>query len=102
MFREYFILLLLGHILGDFYLQTKEMAEKKEKSIKWVLLHGLCYWGTMLLIGLPFISYEIVLVVTAASILHLAIDIAKYIYLFAMTKKSKKTQIIERNVFFVD
>ena len=102
MFREYFTLLLLGHILGDFYLQTKGMAEKIEKSIKWVLLHGLCYWGMMLLIGLPFISYEIVLVVTAASVLHLAIDVAKYNYLFIMSKKSKKTQIIERNVFFVD
>jgi len=102
MFREYFILLLLGHILGDFYLQTKGMAEKKEKSIKWVLLHCLCYWGTMLLVGLPIISYEIILIMTVASILHLAIDVVKYIYLSAMLKKSKKTQIIERNIFFAD
>ena len=102
MFRGYFILLLLGHILGDFFLQTKGMAEKKEKSIKWVLLHCLCYWGTMLLISLPVISYEIVLAVTVASILHLVIDITKYIYLSVMTKKSKKTQVIERNMFFID
>jgi hypothetical protein len=102
MFREYFILLLLGHILGDFYLQTKGMAEKKEDSIKWVLLHCLCYWGTMLLISLPVISYEMILTVTVASILHLAIDTAKYSYLSVMTKKGKKTQVIERNVFFLD
>ena len=102
MFREYFILLLVGHILGDFYLQTKGMAEKKESSIKWVLLHCLCYWGTMLLIGLPVISYQMILVVTMASILHLAIDTAKYSYLSVITRKGKKTQVIERNVFFVD
>lgn len=100
MFRECFILLLLGHVLGDFYLQTKGMAEKKEKSIKWVLLHCLCYWGTMLLIGLPVISYEIVLAVTVTSIMHLIIDTTKYIYLSVM--KSKKMQVIERNTFFID
>jgi hypothetical protein len=102
MFREYFILLLVGHILGDFYLQTKGMAEKKEDSIKWVLLHCLGYWGTMLLIGLPVISYQMILVVTMASILHLVIDTAKYSYLSVITKKGKKTQVIERNVFFLD
>lgn len=102
MFREYFLLLLLGHVLGDFYLQTKGMAEKKEKSIKWVLLHCLCYCGTMILISLPIISYEIVLYVMIASILHLLIDILKYIYLSIMAKKSNMTQVIERNMFFID
>lgn len=102
MFKECFILFLLAHILGDFYLQTKGMAEKKEKSIKWVLLHCLCYWGIMLLVGLPIISFEIVLTMTVASIVHFVIDTAKYSYLSVMTKKKKKTQVIERNVFFVD
>lgn len=32
MFREYFILLLLGHILADFYTQTAKVAEKKKKK----------------------------------------------------------------------
>lgn len=39
MFKVYFILLLLGHVLGDFYVQTREIAEKKRKSIKWVIIH---------------------------------------------------------------
>lgn len=102
MFREYFLLLLLGHVLGDFYLQTKGMAEKKEKSIKWVLLHSLGYFGAMILIGLPIISYEIVLIIILVAILHLVIDTSKYVYLSIMTKKSKKTQVIERNTFFGD
>ncbi len=102
MFREFIILLLLGHILGDFYLQTKGMAEIKEKSIKWVLIHCLCYWGTMLLISLPVMSYEITLAVTVISILHLVIDMGKYFYLLVMTKKNRKTHITERNAFFID
>ncbi len=81
MFREYFLLFLLGHVLGDFYLQTKGMAEMKEKNIKWVLLHSLCYFGTMILVGLPIISYKIILAIILASILHLIIDTFKYIYL---------------------
>jgi len=102
LFREYFILLLLGHILGDFYFQTKGLAERKEKSKKWVLRHCLSYWGTMVLIVLPVISYEIILAVTVASILHFVIDITKYTYLSVIAKKNKLTQVIERNIFFVD
>jgi len=102
MFKEYFLLLLFGHIMADFYLQTRGMAEKKEKSIKWVLLHSLCYFGTMILIGLPVISHEIVFIIILASILHLAIDTFKYFYLLVMTQKRKKTQVMERNIFFLD
>lgn len=102
MFREYFLLLLLGHVLGDFYLQTKGMAEMKEKNIKWVLLHSLCYFAAMILIGLPILSYKIILVIILASILHLIIDTFKYIYLSVITKKCKKTKVIERDTFFLD
>ena len=38
MFKVYFILLLLGHILGDFYIQTSKMDSKKEESLKWFLI----------------------------------------------------------------
>lgn len=38
MFKEYFILLLLGHVLGDFYFQTKKMSDNKKKKFGWVIL----------------------------------------------------------------
>jgi hypothetical protein len=102
MFRGYLILLLLGHVLGDFYFQTRKMAARKEKSIKWVLIHCLCYWGTMLFISLPLLSYEILLVGTIAASFHLVIDIFKYICLSRHSKQNRNTQVIERNMFFVD
>lgn len=102
MFKEYFVLFLLAHILGDFYIQTGKMAEKKEKSVKWVLIHGLCYCGIMMLISLPIMSGKIVLAAIVSSILHLVIDVAKYVYNSATTSKGKMTQIIERNMFFID
>lgn len=102
MFREYFVLFLLAHVLGDFYMQTGKMAEKKEKSMKWLLIHGLCYWGVMLLISLPIMSWKIVLGATIAAILHCFIDIVKYIYISYKIKRKKITQIIHRNIFFID
>lgn len=102
MFREYFVLFLLAHVLGDFYMQTGKMAEKKEKSMKWLLIHGLCYWGVMLLITLPIMSWKIVLGATIAAILHCFIDIVKYIYISYKIKRKSITQIIHRNIFFID
>ncbi|MCD8363151.1 MAG: DUF3307 domain-containing protein [Lachnospiraceae bacterium] len=36
-------LILLGHILGDFYVQTDKVAEEKRKSMIYMLLHCLLY-----------------------------------------------------------
>jgi hypothetical protein len=102
MFREYFILFLLAHILGDFYIQTAKTAEKKEKSMKWVLIHGLYYLVVMFLIILPILTWEIALGATVAAILHCFIDIVKFMYLLYKRKRKKLTQIVERNVFFID
>lgn len=102
MFREYFILLLLGHILGDFYFQTVGMAKKKDNSIKWVLFHCICYWISMLFVMIFTKSCETVFVTIVAAILHLVIDVLKYNYLLLMSERQKKTQIMERNIFFVD
>ncbi|MPW24306.1 DUF3307 domain-containing protein [Alkalibaculum sp. M08DMB] len=102
MFKEYFVLLLLGHILGDFYIQTNKMAQKKEKSLKWVLIHCLCYGSVMLMISIPIISLKIALAVLVAAILHLVIDVIKFVYILLKTKKDKITLTIERNIFFVD
>ena len=102
MFKEYFILLLLGHVLGDFYIQTANMSEKKEKSLHWVLIHCFCYWVIMLLVCLPIISWEIALAATVAAILHMVIDLIKFAYTLKKIKKGVMTLTIKRNVFFAD
>lgn len=102
MFKEYFILLLLAHILGDFYVQTSNMAKKKEESIKWVLIHCLCYWITALIILIPIVSWKIACAVTILAALHTLIDILKYLYIFDLKRKRRMTIIKERNIFFID
>lgn len=102
MFREYFIVFLLGHVLGDFYLQSDKMAKRKDQSIKWVFIHAIVYLITMMFVILPFISYELVVGVILASTLHFLIDIIKYIFFSLIEYKGKRTIELERDIFFLD
>jgi len=102
MLKEYLVLFLLGHVLGDFYFQTRSMAEKKEKSLKWVLIHGLVYMMAMTLVCLPVINTELAIVVVAASVFHLLVDLLKFRSLASLEKKGKRNPGIERRSFFVD
>jgi len=73
------ILMLLAHIIGDFYLQTKNMAAKKNESKKWLLRHGGLYslcMAVILLIGVT-ISWYWLLLVLGTSLSHLLIDYFK-------------------------
>lgn len=45
------LLLVWIHFFGDFVLQTNDMAVKKSKSIKWLLLHTSVYSVLLLLFG---------------------------------------------------
>ena len=36
-------LIVLGHIIGDFYLQTKFIAEKKKEHLGLLILHSFLY-----------------------------------------------------------
>lgn len=102
MFKEYLILLLLAHIVGDFYIQTDNIANKKEESIKWVLIHSFYYWITFLIISLPVISWEIVYGVTIAAALHALIDVMKYLYINGIKRKNRINMVKDRNIFLGD
>ena len=102
MFKEYFIFLLLVHILGDFYIQTSNMAEKKEESIKWVLVHCLYYWATILVLSIPILSWRIVLIGIIMATFHTLIDVWKCCYVSKLKRKNRMTLMKERNIFFID
>ncbi len=99
MFKEYFTLLLLGHIIADFYTQTAKIAEKKKEKIKWVFIHGLLYFLTMFMISVPVLSIHILILDIVASILHLVIDIVMFLF----PKKSENTTafIVDQILHFV-
>lgn len=90
-------LIILGHILGNFYFQTDNIAIKKKISFKYMLLHCFLYSAIMYimvnsLVENFYISIEIVIIIGAT---HMLIDILK-------NKISKKTPKYEVTIFIVD
>jgi len=74
-----FVLLVLGHVLGDFYFQTDKMVEEKESSTKVLIFHGIEYMiciGAVLLIGIP-ITQPLLYLWSSASLIHFIIDVGK-------------------------
>lgn len=71
------LFMFLAHVLGDFYLQTNSMAEKKQTSWKILILHcviyGLCFAGFVVLVC-PDPFSPIVLFFLQ----HLVIDLFKF------------------------
>ncbi len=98
MFKKLFLLLVTGHILGDFYTQTKQTSEKKDQNWGWVSIHGLVYFFTAAIISIPFISREIFIIILLSSASHFIIDSAKYLYNKQIGYGRKRTG----NIFIID
>lgn len=91
------ILILLGHILGDFYVQTDKVAGKKRETFKYMLLHCLLYSTVMyivmnILISNSNICIEIVSIIIVT---HILIDVLK-------NKISMKIQKYDAAIFVLD
>lgn len=96
MFKEYFILLLLAHIIGDFYFQSEKMAKKKEC----ILLHSILYWGAFLGVSILVFSKELFVSGMVLSVIHMVIE---FIELKIIKHKQKKKEIssIEKRDLYV-
>lgn len=90
-------LIILGHIIGDFYLQTDKMAENKKKSMKYMIMHCLIY-ALLMAIIIFLLSNSIMqtlLITGLILITHFLIDIVKkHIY--------KKYEKYEYMIFLLD
>ena len=102
MFKEYLLILLAGHVLGDFYFQSNKMAQRKKRNIKWVMLHCLCYLAVMIFVCIPVFSWHILIGAVCAGGFHFLIDFVKFIYVSIKYKKSEITAAAERNIYFAD
>ncbi|MEM8507512.1 MAG: DUF3307 domain-containing protein [Bacteroidota bacterium] len=54
-----FIVVLIGHWVGDFLFQTGRMATFKSSSLKWLSLHVLTYTLVLLCIGYFIFSWQV-------------------------------------------
>lgn len=71
------ILLVAGHIFGDFLLQTQRMARRKEREWGAMLTHIALVFVAHCAVLWPFLSGRLMAGVLGLSILHLAFDTAR-------------------------
>ena len=96
-----FIVMLTGHILGDFYFQTNQMATEKTKKFSAVLKHSLVYglvMAAVLILGIPVTVRSLWLCV-ACVIAHFVVDSVKYLYI---KHPPKCLSWVEKNLLIVD
>lgn len=102
MFKGYFVLLLLSHIIGDFYFHNEKIAKRKEKQIKWLLKHCLLYWAAFLVVSIPVFSKELFVSGATLSVLHMIINFIKF-NINKHKETDKEISLLEkRDIFVVD
>lgn len=89
---KYLLFLGIGHILGDFYLQSTKKSGKKSESFSDVLWHALQYYIAFLLTAIPIFGTDMILAATYASAIHMLIDTVKYLIL--RKKKISKDYVV--------
>ena len=68
------ILLLVGHVLADFLVQTEGVAARKETSVRALLEHGFWTFVTHLAVLPPFMSWTVGAAVAVLAVVHTVID----------------------------
>lgn len=100
MLKYNFLVLLIIHILCDFYFQTEKMAKIKREKIQGVLQHSIIYFGSsailiyMVMPGLPIYCF------LSVAISHMLIDVAKY-YLYHSKSFKTKERIWNETIAFI-
>lgn len=54
-----FLILLLAHWIGDFLLQSTNMATKKHNNLKWLFLHVFTYTTALLILSQFVFSWQV-------------------------------------------
>lgn len=97
MTNKYLLVLGIGHILGDFYFQTDEMAKKKDTYLIGVVEHSIEYAVSLLIVMAPIICYGMIIAAIFLSVMHFFVDVTKYVLLKKrIIKKSAKVFIYDQ------
>ncbi len=100
MAKDLLLLLLLGHIVGDFYLQTNQTAKAKNDNFAALLRHSALYLVALLLAFVSVITLELALVAGALAVSHAVIDWRKSRYV--QSAKDPTITANEPKLFFYD
>lgn len=100
MFQTNFLLLLLGHIVGDFYFQNSKMATNKFKKTTSFISHIALYSLAIVLIFIPVWNPHFITPIVLISISHALIDITKVVYM--KIRKSSDSAAKDTFIFLLD
>lgn len=93
------LILIIGHIIGDYYLQSESLALKKKNSFKYLILHTVIIF---LVNSLIYIIYsfqnDILVLLLMISSIHFVIDLLKMIF----EKYILKEKALPKILFLLD
>lgn len=72
-----FHLMLIGHLLGDFYFQSAKTAAQKDEKWSELMKHCVMYSLCVFFVFLPFFGHNMLILFSFLSISHLIIDVCK-------------------------
>src|SRR6056297_86251 len=72
-----FLLLFLGHLLGDFVFQNSKIASLKSERFSWLLYHSIILWVCSAFSILPLWTLPNLLMVSGLMGIHFGIDLVK-------------------------
>lgn len=96
MFKIILVLLIVGHLLGDFYLQSDDLANSKNKSFARLVEHGLIYLLAMAVAIFPVFGTQSLKWILIVSVIHFMIDSLQF-YL----KNNRQTRDMKANRFYL-
>lgn len=77
MYRIALNLFLIGHLLGDFYLQSSNLAKSKKHFSLKLIIHCIIYFASMLVVSIPIFNCQIGICVFVTSLSHSIVDYIK-------------------------
>lgn len=77
MIHEVIAVFLIGHMAGDFYLQSSSLAERKENSGRALALHGVFYFMAAAGTGICIFGAKILIWCFGISAVHILLDYVK-------------------------
>ena len=91
-------LFLIGHVLGDFYLQSSELAMSKDESFWKLLKHSIIYLFSMMFVIIPVFSLNLLKWVFIIAAAHFLVDLIKFFIKKRITIDDK----LDALVYFLD
>jgi len=93
------ILLLIAHLLGDFYMQTDKLSDNKKQNYPHVLIHSAVYAIPVVLLGIFRLDIALLWLTLGFILMHFVIDSIKY--LIERNKKSAWVYVIDQLVHLI-